>query len=153
MNLFTLCRVAYDTSPLLVMQPNAREYLVILQCFGDAPLEDCPFSIHNILEAGGPYGLVGGSWLGPYALCRSLEAVARSVREKSKNNMHECKLPLEVYVVSGDADGERGGAPCICMDDIERLCSNSNAVNSDSKWTPLLLLVPLVLGLEKVNSR
>ena len=135
------------------MQPNAREYLNILQCFGDAPLEDCPFSIHNILEAGGPYGLVGGSWLGPYALCRTLEALARSVREKSKNNGLECKLPMEVYVVSGDADGERGGAPCICIDDVERLCSNPSAQNLYSDWTPVLLLVPLVLGLEKVNSR
>ncbi|KAI5054762.1 hypothetical protein GOP47_0029907 [Adiantum capillus-veneris] len=127
-------------------ESNAKEYLKILQCFGDSPSQECPFSIHNILEVGAPYGLVAGSWLGPYALCRSFEALAQTVRETS-NEKFQCKLPMEVYVVSGDADGERGGAPCICIDDVESLCLRKDT------WTPVLLLVPLVLGLDKVNSR
>lgn len=133
---------------MLVMQPNAREYLKILQCFGDSPSQHCPLSIHNILEVGAPYGLLAGSWLGPYALCRSLEALAHAVRERTSGNRLECNLPMKVYVVSGDSDGERGGAPCICMDDVE-----SFSTDVDDTWTPILLLVPLVLGLDKVNSR
>lgn len=127
-------------------ESNRKEYLKILQCFGDSPAQECPFSIHNILEVGAPYGLVAGSWLGPYALCRSLEALAHTVRE-SIDEKSQCVLPMEIHVVSGDADGERGGAPCICMDDVLSLCSRRDM------WTPVLLLVPLVLGLDKVNSR
>ncbi|MCO5563065.1 hypothetical protein L7F22_016701 [Adiantum nelumboides] len=128
------------------LESNTKEYLKILQCFGDSPSQECLFSIHKILEVGAPYGLVAGSWLGPYALCRSFEALAHIVRE-SGDDKFQCKLPMEVYVVSGDADGERGGAPCICMDEVESLCSKRDM------WTPVLLLVPLVLGLDKVNSR
>ncbi|KAH7280419.1 hypothetical protein KP509_37G066300 [Ceratopteris richardii] len=54
---------------------------------------------------------------------------------------------MKVHVISGDADGERGGAPCICMDDVEGLCLKGDV------WTPIILLVPLVLGVDKVNAR
>ncbi|KAJ6822436.1 cysteine protease ATG4B-like [Iris pallida] len=58
---------------------------------------------------------------------------------------------MAVYVVSGDEDGERGGAPVICVDVAARLCSDFS--KGQLTWTPMLLLVPLVLGLEKVNPR
>lgn len=128
-------------------QSNSREYLEILQCFGDSSSQDCPFSIHNILTVGGPYGLVAGYWLGPYALCRSLEALAR---ERSKNGRLDPVLPVHIYVVSGDADGERGGAPCICIDDVASFCTDGDGVGD---WAPVLLLIPLVLGLDKLNPR
>eukprot|EP00249_Psilotum_nudum_P019197 c27138_g1_i1 orf=316-1206(-) len=136
-----------------MMQSNSREYLEILECFGDSSSRNHPFSIHNILDAGSVYGLVAGSWLGPYALCRSLEALARAVKEQSEAAMDRQGLPMAVYVVSGDADGERGGAPCICIDDVEHLCSTWWNHSGSGGWAPLLLLVPLVLGLDKLNPR
>jgi len=49
-------------------------------------------------------------------------------------------------------NGERGGAPVICIDDAARLCSEwSNGQGEDQ--VPILILVPLVLGVEKINPR
>ena len=133
------------------VQSNSREYLQIVQSFGDSHSEFCFFSIHNLLEVGCPYGLAAGSWLGPYALCRTLEALAEADRERSKKRGGQRALPMAVYVVSGDADGERGGAPVLCVEDVAQLCSNW--IDPTGGWSPLLVLVPLVLGLDKVNPR
>ncbi|XP_031278829.1 cysteine protease ATG4-like isoform X2 [Pistacia vera] len=128
-------------------KPFDLEYLEILRLFGD--FESSPFSIHNLLQAGKTYGLAAGSWVGPYAMCRTLESLARCKREETGL---ECQpLPMAVYVVSGDEDGERGGAPVVCIEDASKHCFEFSKGQCD--WTPILLLVPLVLGLEKVNPR
>ncbi|KAI5080400.1 hypothetical protein GOP47_0003583 [Adiantum capillus-veneris] len=127
-----------------------RVYLEILQCFGDIP--SCPYSIHNIVRNGAPYGLVAGSWLGPYAMCRSLEVLVgwagkyRLVRSNDKTTS-----PMAIHVVSGNVEGERGGAPCICIDVVSEICSGWGGVAGEA--CALLLLIPLVLGLNKVNPR
>ncbi|XP_057435878.1 cysteine protease ATG4 isoform X1 [Lotus japonicus] len=128
-------------------KPLDKEYLDILQHFGDS--EASSFSIHNLLQAGKGYGLAVGSWVGPYAMCRSWEVLARNQRET--NDHGEQPLPMALYVVSGDEDGERGGAPVVCIEDASRRCSEFS--RGLAAWTPLLLLVPLVLGLDKVNLR
>ncbi|KAH1072019.1 hypothetical protein J1N35_024347 [Gossypium stocksii] len=128
-------------------KPFDLAYIEILHQFGDS--EASAFSIHNLVEAGKNYGLAAGSWVGPYAMCRSWESLARSKREE---NDLECQLlPMAVYVVSGDEDGERGGAPVVCIEDASRHCFEFSRHQAD--WTPILLLVPLVLGLDKVNPR
>lgn len=129
------------------LKPLAPEYVEILHLFGDSGAS--AFSIHNLLQAGRTYGLAAGSWVGPYAMCRSWEALARSNRGES--NIDFQSLPMAVYVVSGDEDGERGGAPVVCIEDASRRCLDFSKGQAD--WTPILLLVPLVLGLEKVNPR
>ncbi|KAJ1443639.1 Peptidase C54 [Sesbania bispinosa] len=135
------------SSQMLVAQPLDKEYINILQHFGDS--EACAFSIHNLLQAGKGYGLAVGSWVGPYAMCRTWEVLARNQRER--NDLGEQPLPMAIYVVSGDEDGERGGAPVVCIEDASKRCSEFSRGLAD--WTPLLLLVPLVLGLDKVNQR
>lgn len=118
----------------------------LLHLFGDA--EDSPFSIHNLLEAGSAYGLAAGSWVGPYAMCRTWESL---VRNKQNTDGGVLSSMMALYVVSGDEDGERGGAPVLCIEDITRYCSEFSGAQVD--WAPILLMVPLVLGLEKVNPR
>lgn len=113
--------------------------------------EACPFSVHNLLQAGRGYGLAAGSWVGPYAMCRTWETLARARREHANQDKRTETLPMAVYIVSGDEDGERGGAPVVCVDVAARLCTEFN--NGEVAWAPMLLLVPLVLGLEKVNPR
>ncbi|KAL9432172.1 hypothetical protein AB3S75_027236 [Citrus x aurantiifolia] len=130
-----------------LQKPFDREYVEILHLFGDS--ETSPFSIHNLLQAGKAYGLAAGSWVGPYAMCRSWEALARCQRVETGLGCQS--LPMAIYVVSGDEDGERGGAPVVFIDDASRHCSVFSKGQAD--WTPILLLVPLVLGLEKVNPR
>ncbi|EEF33181.1 Cysteine protease ATG4B, putative [Ricinus communis] len=128
-------------------KPMDQAYVEILHLFGDS--EAAPFSIHNLIQAGKAYSLAAGSWVGPYAMCRSWESLARSKREE--NSLEYQSLPMAVYVVSGDEDGERGGAPVVYIEDASRHCLEFSRGQAD--WTPILLLVPLVLGLDKVNPR
>ncbi|KAB1222039.1 Cysteine protease ATG4 [Morella rubra] len=128
-------------------KPLDREYIQTLHSFGDS--EPSPFSIHNLLHAGKAYDLAAGSWVGPYAMCRTWETLARVNREAT--DLEDQPLPMALYIVSGDEDGERGGAPVLCIEDASRLCFDFSRGQAD--WSPILLLVPLVLGLEKVNPR
>ncbi|XP_068329416.1 cysteine protease ATG4-like isoform X3 [Pyrus communis] len=100
-------------------------------------------------KAGKAYELAAGSWVGPYAMCRTWETLVRCRREVT--DLDDQPLPMAVYIVSGDEDGERGGAPVVCIEDASRHCLEFSRGQVD--WTPILLLVPLVLGLEKVNPR
>lgn len=124
-----------------------QEYINILHLFGDS--EASPFSIHNLLQAGKAYNLTAGSWVGPYAMCRSWETLVRNKRET--NDFENQPLPMAVYVVSGEEDGERGGAPVVCVEDAFRHCFEFSG--GQANWAPILLLVPLVLGLETINPR
>lgn len=130
-----------------MQKPFNQEYIEILHFFGDS--EASPFSIHNLLLAGKAYDLAAGSWVGPYAMCRTWETLARHKRVAT--DLEDQTLPMAVYVVSGDEDGERGGAPVLCIEDASRHCFEFSRCQVG--WTPILLLVPLVLGLEKVNPR
>ncbi|CAO2821714.1 unnamed protein product [Amaranthus hypochondriacus] len=58
---------------------------------------------------------------------------------------------MAIYIVSGDEDGERGGAPVVCIEDVYSCCLEHSG--GAAGWTAILLLVPLVLGLDKINSR
>ncbi|KAJ1694457.1 hypothetical protein LUZ63_011155 [Rhynchospora breviuscula] len=131
-------------------KPYNQNYIKILHQFGDS--ESHAFSIHNLVRAGKEYGLAAGSWLGPYAMCRAWETLARenNVGESEAEKRKE-SLPFVIYVVSGDGDGERGGAPVLCRDVASRLSSEFS--KRGATWAPMLLLVPLVLGLDKVNPR
>ncbi|KAB2594635.1 cysteine protease ATG4-like [Pyrus ussuriensis x Pyrus communis] len=128
-------------------KPLDEAYIEILYHFGDS--ETSTFSIHNLLQAGKAYDLAAGSWVGPYAMCRTWETLVRCRREVT--DLDDQPLPMAVYIVSGDEDGERGGAPVVCIEDASRHCLEFSRGQVD--WTPILLLVPLVLGLEKVNPR
>ncbi|KAG6534203.1 hypothetical protein ZIOFF_008088 [Zingiber officinale] len=130
-------------------KPYDVQYIEILHLFGDSSL--CTFSIHNLLKAGKAFGLAAGSWLGPYAMCRTWETIAHAHREQDEHGEHKQRLPMVLYVVSGDKDGEQGGAPVICIEVVSRRCHDFNKEQLD--WAPILFLVPLVLGLEKINPR
>lgn len=131
----------------LIMQPFNQSYIKILHLFGDA--KDLPCSIHNLLQAEKAYGLAPGSWVGPYAICRIWENLVRNKWKKTDNKILSSMMTL--YVVSGDEHGERGGAPVLCIEDISRHFSELSGGQVD--WAPTILMVPLVLGLEKVNPR
>ncbi|RLM74429.1 cysteine protease ATG4B-like [Panicum miliaceum] len=130
-------------------KPYNPEYIGVLHLFGDS--EACAFSIHNLLQAGKSYGLAAGSWVGPYAMCRAWQTLIRTNREQADAVHGKENFPMALYVVSGDEDGERGGAPVVCIDVAAQLCSDFN--KGQSTWSPILLLVPLVLGLDKINPR
>ncbi|KAL3844796.1 hypothetical protein ACJIZ3_002199 [Penstemon smallii] len=128
-------------------KPLDQSYIDILHLFGDS--EDSSCSLHNLLQAGKPYGLAPGSWVGPYAMCRTWESLVRHKTEETNDGVFSPMMAI--YVVSGDEDGERGGAPVLCIEDISRHCSEFS--EGKAEWSPILLMIPLVLGLEKVNPR
>ncbi|KAL1189572.1 Cysteine protease ATG4b [Cardamine amara subsp. amara] len=128
-------------------EPPEGEYLKILELFGDC--EASAFSIHNLILVGESYGLAAGSWVGPYAVCRSWESLARKKREETDVKHHS--FSMAVHIVSGSEDGERGGAPILCIEEVTKSCLEFS--EGETEWTPILLLVPLVLGLDKVNPR
>ncbi|XP_042472716.1 cysteine protease ATG4B-like isoform X3 [Zingiber officinale] len=132
-----------------LQKPYDLRYLEILHLFGDS--SSCAFSIHNLLEAGKAYGLVAGSWLGPYAMCRTWETIINTSKEQYDHEKRKQRFPMVLYIVSGDKDGEQGGAPVVCIEVASRLCHDFTKREQD--WAPILLLVPLVLGLEKINPR
>ncbi|XP_075478363.1 LOW QUALITY PROTEIN: cysteine protease ATG4-like [Primulina tabacum] len=127
-------------------KPIDQSYMEILHLFGDA--EDSPFSIHNLLQAGKDYGLAPGSWVGPYAMCRTWESMVHNKIKDTGNGV--LSSMMTIYVVSG-SDGERGGAPVLCIEDI--FIHLSEFSGGELVWGPILLMVPLVLGVEKVNPR
>lgn len=119
--------------------PYDPKYIEILNRFGDS--KSCVFSIHNLLLAGKGYGLESGSWVGPYAIYHSWEVLARTSRQN---------------IISGDEDGERGGSPVVHINIASKLCSQFiSDDNGEPEPTamPILLLVPLVLGLNRINLR
>ncbi|THG18218.1 hypothetical protein TEA_017162 [Camellia sinensis var. sinensis] len=86
--------------------------------------------------------MLRSSW--PDACCS-----VRFKREESE--LEDQSFPMAIYVVSSDEDGERGGAPIVCIEDASRHCFEFS--KGQANWTPILLLVPLVLGLDKINPR
>ncbi|GAA0187130.1 cysteine protease [Lithospermum erythrorhizon] len=80
-------------------------------------------------------------------MCRTWETISCCMRKETENT--GLTSALRIYVVSGEEHGERGGAPVACIEDISKHCVES----PDKDFTPLLLLVPLVLGLDKINLR
>lgn len=132
-----------------LQKPYDRDYVGILHLFGDS--DTSQYSIHNLLQAGKGYGLSAGSWVGPYAMCRTWETLVRDNKDHGSHGQGKEALPMALYIVSGDEDGERGGAPIVCMDIAFKLCSECSTAQSTG--ASILLLVPLVLGLEKVNLR
>ncbi|KAJ0258496.1 Cysteine protease ATG4b [Hirschfeldia incana] len=129
-------------------EKHEQDYLETLEPFGDS--EASAFSIHNLIQVGESYGLAAGSWVGPYAICRSWESLVCKKR-KQTDSEHQTLLPMAIHIVSGSEDGERGGAPVLCIEDVTKSCVEFS--KGQAEWTPLLLLVPLVLGLDKVNPR
>lgn len=128
-------------------KPLDQKYVEILHMFGDS--HSSPYSIHNLLEAGETYGLSPGSWVGPYAMCRTWETLYRSKKKDAVDE--DLSSVIAIYVVSGDEDGERGGAPVVCVENITRQCFEYSGGQVD--WLPIIMLVPLVLGLDKLNPR
>ncbi|KAH7286071.1 hypothetical protein KP509_33G057200 [Ceratopteris richardii] len=128
---------------------SMRGYLEILQCFGDTP--NCPISIHNMVKSGGPYGLVPGSWMGPFAICRTLESLLVTYGRSCLISNNKPAFPIAVHVVAGEAECGRGGAPCICIEAILETCNDFKDIFEEG--CGLMLLVPLVLGINKLNQR
>ncbi|KAF5959243.1 hypothetical protein HYC85_000452 [Camellia sinensis] len=74
-------------------KPFNKEYIEIFHLFGDS--EASTLSIHNF-QAGNGYDLAAGSWVGPYAMCRTWESLVRFKREESE--LEDQSFPMAIML-------------------------------------------------------
>uniref|UniRef100_A0A8C4MUS8 Cysteine protease n=1 Tax=Equus asinus asinus TaxID=83772 RepID=A0A8C4MUS8_EQUAS len=129
-----------------------KEYQRILQCFLDR--KDCCYSIHQMAQMGVGEGKSIGEWFGPNTVAQVLKKLALFDEWNS----------LAVYVSMDNT---------VVIEDIKKMCcilplsadtagesppSSLNASNRSKStsagwpaWKPLLLIVPLRLGINQIN--
>ncbi|CAD7080003.1 unnamed protein product [Hermetia illucens] len=101
-------------------------YLKIVSRFEDA--RKCPFSLHQIALMGDSEDKRVGEWFGPNTVAQVLKKLVK----------YDDWCSIEIHVALDNT---------IVTDDIYSLCSTE----SDSSWKPLLLIIPLRLGLNEIN--
>nr|XP_017512740.2 cysteine protease ATG4A isoform X2 [Manis javanica] len=129
-----------------------KEYQRILQCFLDR--KDCCYSIHQMAQMGVGEGKSIGEWFGPNTVAQVLKKLALFDEWNS----------LAVYVSMDNT---------VVIEDIKKMCcvlplsadtagesppDSLNALNQSKvtsaccpAWKPLLLIVPLRLGINQIN--
>jgi len=100
----------------------------ILRWFADTPEGETPYSIHAIAKAGEKYGKAIGQWFGPSTIANVLKELVPA--HKPSN--------LSVYVSDDGA---------VYMDQATKI-----AAGEDHMWKPLLIVIPLRLGLDSINE-
>ncbi|XP_077965893.1 cysteine protease ATG4B-like [Styela clava] len=142
-------------SPQWKWRPNelqSSKYYEVLKDFADERTS-C-YSIHQIAQMGVQEGKEVGQWFGPNTIAQVLK----------KLSAFDNKNDITVYVAMDNT---------ICTKDVEKLCLNSSVENSATSfsisneqedqpssscrtntakiWKPLVLFIPLRLGLSEIN--
>ncbi|XP_003742176.1 cysteine protease ATG4A [Galendromus occidentalis] len=107
--------------------PDRENYLRILRMFQDK--KSATFSIHQISLMGLSEGKAVGEWFGPNTVAQALKKLVQY------DHWSEMKLHVAMDNI-------------IILSDIKSLC----CAKESNKWRPLLLVVPLRLGLSEIND-
>eukprot|EP00041_Stephanoeca_diplocostata_P009009 m.136480 g.136480 ORF g.136480 m.136480 type:complete len:396 (+) comp17572_c0_seq4:99-1286(+) len=111
-----------------------RQYRRVLQLFYDDPARACPFSIHNLLRFVAPTGVHPGHWMGPTPVCRAISGALKEVSERG-----------------GSFFGDLAGY--VALDCLVSKSEIWDVIQSSgSSWRPILILIPLRLGVHKMNK-
>ena len=125
--------------------PSDAALAGVVQLLDDRP--SAPFSIHNFVATGAPYGLESARWVGPFAVCKTLELL---VNKNRPGGLRAC-VAADPY----------GGVPTVYKDTVARLARGgqgvvAGGVSEDpgpgasgapgAGWEPLILLAPVTLG-------
>jgi len=114
-------------------------YWEILNMFIDRRLSS--YSIHQIVQMGDSEGKSIGQWFGPNTIAQVLRRIASNEFDKQ----------LNVHVAMDNT---------LILDDIRKLSQNTTTVetiqrktneNPKKSWKPLVIIIPLRLGLNDVN--
>ncbi|XP_051155125.1 cysteine protease ATG4D [Leptopilina boulardi] len=108
------------------------KHRMIVKYFADQTGPESPFSIHSLVSLGASTGKRAGDWYGPVSVAHILSQAV-----KSAATSHSEFKNLAIYVAQDCA---------VYLDDVSQLCETS-----DGKWKSLILLVPLRLGIDKLN--
>jgi cysteine protease ATG4 len=91
-------------------------------------IREAPYSIHKIVHVGTMFNVKIGEWFGPTTIANVLSKLC---------TLHFDENPFQIIV---------SDQSCVYLDEIENLCIK------DKVFTPCVLLMPLRLGLDKLNS-
>ncbi|XP_022919005.1 cysteine protease ATG4A [Onthophagus taurus] len=106
-------------------ETKTAEYLQIIHRLEDR--RQAPFSIHQIAQMGVSEGKAIGQWFGPNTVAQVLKKLVK----------YDDWTSLEIHVALDNL---------LIINDIRELCKTGGI-----SWKPLLLLVPLRLGLNEIN--
>ncbi|CAO2622860.1 Cysteine protease ATG4A [Lemmus lemmus] len=129
-----------------------KEYQRILQCFLDR--KDCCYSIHQMAQMGVGEGKSIGEWFGPNTVAQVLKKLALfdewnslAVYVSMDNTVviEDIKKMCCVLSVGADAADESPPASLIASNQSKGPSAMCPA------WKPLLLIVPLRLGINQIN--
>lgn len=113
--------------------PSCRDsrYLKILRMFEDR--KSAPYSIHQIALTGASEGKQVGDWFGPNTVAQVLKKLAAYDEWSS----------LAVHVALDNT---------VVVSEIRRLCTHEKRAAGTRDWKPLVLIIPLRLGINEINS-
>lgn len=118
-----------DTRTREVGASRNRNRKELLARFADTP--EAPYSIHNVALRGGMMDKQVGDWFGPNCMAQVIRSLSVDSAEKG----------LAIHVAM---DGY------VC---IEEVLAMADAQANGGAWKPLLLLVPLRLGLDEISEK
>jgi hypothetical protein len=116
---------------------KTEDYITVMKLMADYPLQECVFSLQNMVRTGEPHGKRPGEWYGPGSAASVVKELlnARAVSEQ---------LNLCVYV---PVDG------VVYLDIVDELCGSSGEGGTNGSWSKsLVLLIPTRLGLDKMHA-
>nr|DBA25980.1 TPA: hypothetical protein GDO54_010295 [Pyxicephalus adspersus] len=124
-------------------QKPQGEYLSILTAFLDK--KDSYYSIHQIAQMGVGEGKYIGQWYGPNTVAQVLRKLAAFDRW----SMIAVHIAMDNTVVTEEIRRLCRTESC----ETGPLCNgHAGASDSDIQWKPLVLLIPLRLGLSEINE-
>ncbi|CAG9771796.1 unnamed protein product [Ceutorhynchus assimilis] len=107
-------------------------YLNIIKKFEDS--RKAPFSIHQIASMGVSEGKEIGQWFGPNTIAQVLKKLVKY----DEGNTLAIHVALDNVVI---------------INEIRDICVSQSTIDyTKTDWKPLLLIVPLRLGLSEINS-
>merc|ERR1712063_103465 len=124
-----LCNAIVSCTRDLDIEGTGR---AVLEWFIDHPGPDHPFSIHNILAAGGYFHVKPGDWLSPSVIAHVLKMLVRRYRP----------LGLNMYVAKENT---------VYKDVLHRLCKTvpgdpsaegENSAPITTSFKPILIVIP-----------
>lgn len=127
----------------------------IIRWFGDQTSKNSPFSIHSLVELGKASGKKVGEWYGPGAVAHLLkQAIKRSAQENMDLATIHVYVAQDCTIYNQDIFDE-----CYSHENQSVPWQNHHPATSSVHvvmkkiitWKPLILLIPLRLGHEKLN--
>lgn len=138
-------------------QPQHRK---IIRYFGDVFSDDCPFSIHKLVEISHSLGRQTGDWFGPASICVVLRDALDQAKSISTGHIELSQLVIyltmdctvykqdvvDLCTGTGTSTLEQCGTGC------PELLSAEASSSADDRWQSLIILMPLRLGSETLNA-